>query len=215
MYDAMVLITTLKETCSEIDQDVASALSSNVDTVSSTAISTLGNSSTGFSTGQLTGTSATVIFSSLSVLSTVVGWNQGQALTLVQKLISSGSFTITSSQDIQTLGTLITGLPSTIISSISSAEILTASQSSAVVSNLITAPTIVQQTFVNQIISVDTSVGSILTNVPDRLASQIPRDFLQGFSQTTETVTKLNQKTWTVNQRNDAIKSIYGNSYSV
>ena len=65
--------------------------------------------------------------------------------------LSLSLWQITSSQDIQTLGTLITGLPSTIISSISSAEILTASQSSAVVSNLITAPTIVQQTFVNQV----------------------------------------------------------------
>ncbi|KAL2086518.1 hypothetical protein ACEWY4_017577 [Coilia grayii] len=197
LNETTVLSDSLFQTCSQIDSDVSAALSSNVETISPTCISMLGNSSTGFSTGQLSAASPTVIFSSLSVLSTVVGWNHGQAVTLVQKLITSGSFTITSSRDLQMLGTLISGVPTSTINAISTSEILTASQSSAVISNLVKAPTIIQQTFVSKIISADSSVGSILTNVPSELSTQIPRNFLQGFSGTTEVVTKLNQKQWT------------------
>ncbi|XP_063055736.1 uncharacterized protein LOC134449623 isoform X2 [Engraulis encrasicolus] len=198
--ETMAISADLYESCGQVDRDVSAALSSNVETISPTCISMLGNSSTGFSTGQLSASSATVIFSSLSILSTVVGWNHGQAMTLVQKLIASGSFTISSSSALLQLGSLISGVPSSTITSISSSEILTAAQSPALITNLVAAPTIVQQTFVSQIISVDASVGSILTNVPSELSTQIPRNFLQGLSQTTDTVVKLNQKQWTQSQ---------------
>ncbi|XP_048104075.1 mesothelin-like protein [Alosa alosa] len=166
----------------------------------SAGISTLGNSSVGFSTGQLSTANPSVIVSSLSVVSTVVGWNQGQAMTLIQKLLSSGRFKITNSKDLWSLGTLITGVPSATINSISASEILTATQSPTLVNNLMTAPTIIQQTFVSKIISVSSTSSSIITNVPNALATQIPRNFLQDFTQTTEVVTTLNQKTWTQSQ---------------
>ncbi|XP_062398476.1 uncharacterized protein mslnb isoform X5 [Sardina pilchardus] len=196
----MAISSVLYDTCSDIDQDVSSALSSNVETISPTCISMLGNSSTGFSTGQLSAASPAVLFSSLSTLSTVVGWNQGQAMTLVQQLLNSGSFTITNSNDLWSLGTLISGVPSATINSISASEIITATQSTTLVNNLMTAPTIIQQTFVSKIISVSTTSTSIITNVPNTLATQIPRNFLQDFTSTTEVATTLNQKTWTQSQ---------------
>ncbi|KAL2086519.1 hypothetical protein ACEWY4_017578 [Coilia grayii] len=198
--ETMALSAALSDTCGQIDQDVSAALSSNVETISPASISMLGNSSTGLSTGQLSGASPTAIFSSLSVLSTVVGWNHGQASMLVRKLVSSGSFTIGSSNDLQKLGSLISGVPSSTINGISTSEILIASRSQEVVSNVMAAPVIVQQAFVSKIISADTSVGSILANVPSELSTQIPRNYLQSFSQTADVVVKLNQKQWTQSQ---------------
>ncbi|XP_076144404.1 uncharacterized protein LOC143126819 [Alosa pseudoharengus] len=198
--ETMAITSVLHDSCSNIDDDVSAALSSNVKTISPTGISMLGNSSTGFSTGQLSAANPSVIVSSLSVLSTVVGWNQGQAMTLIQKLLSSGSFKITNSNDLWSLGTLIAGVPSATINSIRASEILTATQSPTLVNNLMTAPTIIQQTFVSKIVSVSSTSSSIITNVPNALATQIPRNFLQDFTQTTEVVTTLNQKTWTQSQ---------------
>ncbi|XP_028827791.1 uncharacterized protein mslnb isoform X2 [Denticeps clupeoides] len=200
MHDTSVLSTSLSQSCSSIDPDVSSALASNLQSISASSFSLLGNSSIGLSTGQLSSSTPTAIFSSLSALNTLVGWNLGQTMLLVQKLLASGKFTISVSSDLLSLGTLITGVPSATISDISSAEILKVSQSAAFVNNIISAPTVVQETFVNKIITVSTNVQSIIANVPDAMAGQVPRSFLQGFSQTSQEITRLNQKTWTYDQ---------------
>ncbi|XP_064870511.1 uncharacterized protein LOC135566841, partial [Oncorhynchus nerka] len=57
-------------------------------------------------------------------------------------------------------------------------------------------PTILIQTFVTQLITVNPNPDSILQNVPDSMSTEIPRSLLQGFSQSSVVVEKLNQKTW-------------------
>ncbi|XP_055767437.1 mesothelin-like protein [Salvelinus fontinalis] len=59
-----------------------------------------------------------------------------------------------------------------------------------------TAPTILIQTFVTQLITVNPDPDSIIQNVPDSMATEIPRSLLQGFSQSSVVVEKLNRKTW-------------------
>ncbi|KAG7276805.1 hypothetical protein CRUP_008755 [Coryphaenoides rupestris] len=79
-------------------------------------------------------------------------------------------------------------------SGISGAELIIASQNPAFLSHLSSAPTIVQQIFVTQIISVNSNSEAIIQNIPDGLATEIP-PFLLVFD-STGVVTQLNRKTW-------------------
>uniref|UniRef100_A0AAY4B8Y6 Mesothelin-like protein n=1 Tax=Denticeps clupeoides TaxID=299321 RepID=A0AAY4B8Y6_9TELE len=63
---------------------------------------------------------------------------------------------------------------------------------------MLAAPQIIQQTYVNQIISIDQSVTNVLGNVPDALAALIPRVLL--VSSSAVDVAAINQKVWTSDQ---------------
>lgn len=58
---------------------------------------------------------------------------------------------LNSSSSLVLLGSLLIGIPSTTFSSISGMELLTASKNPSVVSHMVSAPQIVQQTFVAQV----------------------------------------------------------------
>uniref|UniRef100_A0A3B4ZGZ8 Si:ch211-188p14.4 n=1 Tax=Stegastes partitus TaxID=144197 RepID=A0A3B4ZGZ8_9TELE len=64
---------------------------------------------------------------------------------------------------------------------------------------MLAAPTAVQQTFVKKIISVDTSPASVVLNVPDSMAPEIP-PYLLVFSEETVDTKVINNKTWTRDQ---------------
>lgn len=148
------------------------------DSIDSNAISALGNQCTGLSTGQLTMIKPQQLVIALSSLATVNGWNQGQADGIIQMLLSSGMvkvcicclpffmfavfelpsglslfllLQINSSSSLLSLGSLVMGTPSTMYSSISGTELLTASKNPSFVANILTAPQIVQYSFVTQV----------------------------------------------------------------
>uniref|UniRef100_A0A8C9UY59 Mesothelin-like protein-like n=1 Tax=Scleropages formosus TaxID=113540 RepID=A0A8C9UY59_SCLFO len=97
------------------------------------------------------------------------------------------------------LGTLITGVPSAAINSISSSELLAASKSQQFITNIIQAPEIVQQTFVSKIISLNQDPNTVIDNVPAQLAVEIPRVLLS-FSKESVQVDTINNKTWSQEQ---------------
>uniref|UniRef100_A0A671WLB2 Si:ch211-188p14.4 n=1 Tax=Sparus aurata TaxID=8175 RepID=A0A671WLB2_SPAAU len=61
------------------------------------------------------------------------------------------------------------------------------------------APKVVQQTFVNKIISVDSSPAKVVVNVPDAMATEIPPSLLV-FSQEMADISVINKKEWTSDQ---------------
>lgn len=67
------------------------------DNIDATAISALGNESTGISTGQLKAIKPEDLLASLSILSAVIGWNEGQAKAIIQALMSSGMMQVADS----------------------------------------------------------------------------------------------------------------------
>ncbi|XP_030208224.1 uncharacterized protein LOC115540788 [Gadus morhua] len=156
---------------------ISAALAANFgDELTTDAIAALSEeSATSISAGQINAASPQVLLASLGILSSATGWNQGQALAIVQALTSSG--------ELQHLGHRADQR----------------FQDPTFLTHFISAPTIVQQTFVNQIISVNSSSTAIIDNVPDALATEIPRFFLV-FSSTT-VVMRLNRKTWRKQQR--------------
>ncbi|XP_045566786.1 uncharacterized protein isoform X6 [Salmo salar] len=192
---SMILLHNLTTLCTNLDPQVSAALAANMgDNINSNTIAALGRESTGLSEGQITMAPASVLWASFSILSTVIGWNQGQAMAIIQSLMLSGTVQINNASTLTALGSLVTGVPSATLGSISGTELLYASQNPTFITYMQTAPTILIQTFVTQLITVNPNPDSILQNVPDSMATEIPRSLLQGFSQSS--VEKLNQKTW-------------------
>ncbi|XP_036412845.1 mesothelin-like protein [Colossoma macropomum] len=91
-----------------------------------------------------------------------------------------------------TLGTLVGGVPSATISKIPSSELLTVSQNPTFITNILTAPVILQETYVQKIVSVDQT--KVVENVPNALAGYIPTVLLS--SPTSVNVTLINMKSW-------------------
>ncbi|XP_036412841.1 uncharacterized protein LOC118797672, partial [Colossoma macropomum] len=195
---ATSIAESLKLLCTDIDPTVSAALAQNVGSLTNSSITALGNSSVGLSTGQITNTPPSVLLSSLSILSSVVGWSQGQAMVIIQTLLSSGFYKISSSDSLLKLGTLVSGLPSTIFYTVDPRTLMTVIQSQSFVTNIITAPTVVQQSIVNQIITVNASSDAVVNNIPNSMATLIPRNSLLTLSQSSATV--LNQKQWKYEQ---------------
>ncbi|XP_023154081.2 uncharacterized protein LOC111588137 isoform X2 [Amphiprion ocellaris] len=194
---SMMLLPDLTRLCADLDPQVAAALAGNFgDKIDASAIATLGNESVGISTGQIARINPQDLFKALGTLRLVMGWNEGQARAIIQALMSSGMMQINSSSSLFMLGSLIVGVPTKVFKGISISQLLTASKNTSVLAQLMLAPPIVQQTFVTQIISVNTNSEQIIQNIPDELATEIPRSLLLGFSNNSSVLTTINKKKW-------------------
>ncbi|KAF4117955.1 hypothetical protein G5714_000006 [Onychostoma macrolepis] len=188
--------SSIHQNCTDVLPEVSAALASNAEVLTVNAIEALGQSSTGLSTAQISGAGGDVLLDALTVLKLVEGWNLDQAMMIIQTLLSSGVYQINSVASLQNLGSLIIGVQTSIISLISGNIFLEAIKSELFVTNVIGAPVIVQQTIVSQIISVSSSSDSVITNVPDLMATEIPRVFLLGVSSSSAAAQTVNQKKW-------------------
>ncbi|XP_076839206.1 uncharacterized protein LOC143484396 [Brachyhypopomus gauderio] len=190
--ESKTTLNNINSVCTTISPEVIAALVSNFNpTLTPTSIQLLGNESVGLTQSQLSSASPAVINSSLPVLSTVIGWNQGQANAIVQSVISAG-FSIKNASSLLALGTLIGGVPSATISSISSSELLSVSQNPTFINNILTAPVVLQETYVEKIVSINQPQAVV--NVPNALATFIPRVILTSLD--TVNVTVIDMKTW-------------------
>ncbi|KAL7845119.1 hypothetical protein AOLI_G00233110, partial [Acnodon oligacanthus] len=189
--DSQTILESIRISCQQISPEVTAALVANLPTLSTNTIQSLGNQSIGLTEGQISDAKPSVINSTLPVLSVITGWNQGQANSIIQSVITAG-FKINSGSSLVTLGTLIAGVPSAAISNISSTELLTVSQNPTFINNILSAPAILQETYVQKIVSVDQA--KVVENVPDALAGYIPPVLLS--SPTSVNVTLINKKSW-------------------
>ncbi|CAK6968096.1 uncharacterized protein LOC121881599 [Scomber scombrus] len=193
--DSIHILNELKTFCNGTqDPEVSAALASNFQTVTAQTFGTLESASSGLTSSQISSVSPSVLISSLSILSSVSTWSQEQATTIIQVITSSG-FKINSGSSLESLGTLVAGIPSKSIESIQASELLKISQSTTFVSNMLVAPTVVQETYVQKIISVDQSPASVLVNVPDAMAVNIPPSLLV-FSEEAVNIRVINRKKW-------------------
>ncbi|XP_056890700.1 uncharacterized protein LOC130526797 [Takifugu flavidus] len=193
----LMVFYNLTTVCIDLDPQVSAALAGNLgQNINANAIVILGNRSSSLSTGQIMTMKPEDLVKALSTLGSVSTWNQGQANGIIQKLLSSGMMKLNSSSSLVRLGSLVIGIPSTTFSSISGMELLTASKNPSVVSHMVSAPQIVQQTFVAQITAVNSNSDAIAENVPDELASEISRVLLLDFSNNVNIFKKLNRKKW-------------------
>ncbi|XP_041828515.1 uncharacterized protein LOC121631572 [Melanotaenia boesemani] len=197
--DALVILNKRKSFCNGTeDPEISAALASTIQTITTQTFVNLGDACSGLTISQITSVSPSVLTSSLSTLSSVTTWSQGQANIIIQTIISSG-FQINRASVLQSLGTLVVGLPAQSIENIAASELLSISTNTSFVSNMLAAPTVVQQTFVQKIISVDPNPTTVVLNVPDAMATQIPPSLLV-FSGATANINVMNKKTWTPDQ---------------
>uniref|UniRef100_A0A4W5L688 Uncharacterized protein n=1 Tax=Hucho hucho TaxID=62062 RepID=A0A4W5L688_9TELE len=77
-------------------------------------------------------------------------------------------------------------------------QVLATSTNPKFVANMLTAPTIVQQIYVNKIITVNMKPTELIVNVPDEMATEIPRNLLNFPTTGNQTLTALNinKKKW-------------------
>ncbi|XP_034149917.1 uncharacterized protein mslnb isoform X4 [Esox lucius] len=198
IQQTMIVLQNLSRLCSNVDPQVASALAANSgDNINQNTIAALGNQSTGLSEGQVSMAPASVLWASLNTLSTVTGWNQGQAMAIIQSLLMSGFLQFTNASVFSMLGSLVVGLPSAVFGNVSATNLLIASQNPSFVTYLSKGPSILTQTVVTQLITLNTTSDAILQNIPDSMSPQIPRSMLLGFSpQNSVELGRLNQKPW-------------------
>ncbi|XP_044043889.1 uncharacterized protein LOC122872151 [Siniperca chuatsi] len=195
--ESMIVLHNLTTLCTSLDPQVSAALAGNFgDNIDARVIFALGSESTGLSTHQIMMIKPQDLFAALGTLSSVIGWNKGQANAIIQSLMSSGILQINSASSLFVLGSLVVGVPVTTFSSINGSQLLTASKNPSFMGHMMSAPQIVQQTFVTQIISVNSNSETMIQNVPDELATEIPRVLLLGFSNTGSVITTVNKKKW-------------------
>ncbi|KAI3367910.1 hypothetical protein L3Q82_026737, partial [Scortum barcoo] len=197
--DTILILNELKKSCNGTwNSEVSAALASNIQTISADTFVTLGNACSGLTSAQITSVAPSVLVSSLSTLGSVSTWNQEQTTIIIQIMIASG-FQINSGSSLESLGTLVAGVPSESLEKIPASQLLSISQSSTFVSNMLAAPKVVQQTFVQKIISLDSSPAKVVVNVPNDMATEIPPSLLV-FSGETVDISVMNKKKWTRDQ---------------
>ncbi|XP_061687085.1 uncharacterized protein LOC133506703 isoform X2 [Syngnathoides biaculeatus] len=195
--ESMIVLHNLTTLCADLDPQVAAALAENLDDdLDSAAIEALGQQSTGLSVGQIKTIASEDLQEALSTMSNVTGWQGGQAKAIISALMSSGLMQINDSLSLLTLGSLIIGVPANIFGDIDGSELIAASRDPTFRTHFTTAPLIIHQVFVSQIISVNSNSDVIVENVPDDLASEIPGSLLLGFSPNENVLSELNRKKW-------------------
>uniref|UniRef100_A0A8C7Z042 Mesothelin-like protein n=1 Tax=Oryzias sinensis TaxID=183150 RepID=A0A8C7Z042_9TELE len=195
--ESIGVLENVNRVCTDLDPQISAALASNFgENIDATVISAMGNKSTSMSIGQIRAIKALDLLNSLSILSSVIGWREGQTKLIIEILMTSGMLKVNGSSSLATLGSLVMGLPSSMFSSISGSELITASKNPSTLMYLMSAPQIVLQAFIAQIVSLDTNSVKIIENVPDELATEIPRVYLQQFTSDNSTIFRLNKKTW-------------------
>ncbi|XP_041942272.1 uncharacterized protein mslna [Alosa sapidissima] len=190
---SLAILANLHQTCvSSVDQEISSALAGNIQTVNAETIGALGQQSVGLTPVQITSASPKVIFDSISTFSNISGWSQGQLSSIITILFQQ-NYQVNSAANLLNLGTLVGGLPSTTFTSIPASAIIQSVQNPTFVTNLLSAPPIVQQTCVRQIVKADSSPSALLA-IPSDLVTQIPRNLV--LFQSTEDAININKKKW-------------------
>ncbi|XP_043999636.1 uncharacterized protein LOC122846636 [Gambusia affinis] len=210
--DTMAILDKLNTFCNSTENpERAAALASNIKVFTAQTFKDLGSASSGLTNSQIMSVSPELLVLSLSILGSVNTWGKDQASNIINQITSS-SFQINSAASLESLGTLIIGVPSKSINSISASEILSASKNPTLVSNMLEAPKVVQEAFVKKIISVDSSPTKVVENVPDALATEIPPSLLL-FSEGTANITAINKKTWTADQSTMFFATLAGTNF--
>ncbi|XP_077379824.1 uncharacterized protein LOC144020324 isoform X2 [Festucalex cinctus] len=195
--ESMIVLYNLTTLCTDVDPQVFAALAGNFgNEIDATSIAALGNESTSLSVGQIKAIDAKDLLAALDTLTKVQGWRRGQARIIVMALMFSGLMQINGASSLFTLGSLVIGVPAYTFRTIDGLQLITASKNPTFLTYFRTAPQIVQNVFVSQIISANSNSDVLMENVPDNLATEIPGHLLIGVSINQSVLIMLNKKTW-------------------
>ncbi|XP_048049205.1 uncharacterized protein mslna isoform X2 [Megalobrama amblycephala] len=193
------ILLNFNSSCSIVDPAISTALAGNIKDITADAIINLGNKVVGLKITQINLVPPSVLISGLSTLSAAPGWSFGKAKAVMNVILKEYKFAGSSS--LLNLGSLIGGIPSTILTTIKLEDIKTTLNDTVFVKNLLVAPEIIQKTFVTQIIKLSSSPVDLMTNIPNEMAVQIPRNLLTiPTTLNLEVVKQFNSKKWKTEQ---------------
>ncbi|KAM6407428.1 mesothelin-like isoform 2-T2 [Rhynochetos jubatus] len=135
---------------------------------------------------------------SVPALGEVSGWNAEQSSTIINKLLRSG-YQILNGKSLAKLGSLVAGLNSSTLQSLSPEVILEAIQLPEFVQQMVTLPSALKMAFVEKISSSVDHPADLVKYIPDALASYIPKSLLV-FGEKKPNIQDLNSKPWTRGQ---------------
>ncbi|XP_032896964.1 uncharacterized protein LOC116985943 isoform X2 [Amblyraja radiata] len=176
----------------DIQIQLANALASKIDVLSSDNLVTLGQSAVGLSITQIGTINDTDVLKSLGTLGKVQGWTPGAANALVAKLISA-NFQFNNATNLLSMGSLVSGLSSGMLKNINNSVIVDAVNDSTFVDNILLAFAPSQQIVVQKIAQTSSDPSILLQRVPAKLATEIA---LPRLSSRDITLNLVNGKQW-------------------
>ncbi|KAE8578891.1 hypothetical protein XENTR_v10023818 [Xenopus tropicalis] len=171
---------------------VSISLVSKLNNFTTATLSNLGQTAVGLSQSQISGIKDSDLKNALPSLSGVSGWNYGQSKSIINKLLNSG-YQVT---NLESLGSLVVGLPSQQLMGLDPSMILNASKNAQFASQMSSAPTSLQTVFVAKILTAGSKPEDVVKSIPSAMAVLIPKSRL-AFKPVLDDI---NNKAWTPDQ---------------
>ncbi|XP_041575024.2 otoancorin isoform X1 [Taeniopygia guttata] len=178
---------------------VASSLLRNLEDFSPAVLGALGQAALGLSVSRIQeNIPEEQLEAALPALGSVRGWSPEQARAVVSKLLRSG-YQILDGQSLAELGTLVGGLNSSTLRSLSPEVVLEAIQLPGFAQHLDTLPSALKRILVEKVSSRVGHPAELVKLIPNALASYIPKSLLV-FEEEKPNVQDLNNKPWSREQ---------------
>ncbi|XP_032560336.1 mesothelin-like [Chiroxiphia lanceolata] len=178
---------------------VTSSLLRKVEDFSPEILRALGQAAVGLSVSSIqNSTSEQDLEAALPALGKVRGWSAEQSSAIVDKLLRSG-YQLWDGQSLAQLGSLVGGLNSSTVWSLSPEVLLEAIKVPEFAQQMEPLPPALKRTFVEKISSSVAHPADLVKYIPDALASYIPKSLLV-FEEEKPSVQDLNSKPWTPEQ---------------
>ncbi|XP_064581853.1 mesothelin-like isoform X2 [Zonotrichia leucophrys gambelii] len=182
-----------------LELQVASSLLRNLEDFSPAVLAALGQAALGLSVSRIQeNIPEEQLEAALPALGRVQGWRSEQARAVVNKLLQSG-YQIRDGQSLAQLGTLVGGLNSSTLWSLSPEVVLEAMQLPAFAQHVDTLPRALKRILVEKVSSRVAHPSELVRLIPSALASSIPKSLLV-FGEEMPNVQDLNNKPWTREQ---------------
>ncbi|OXB81895.1 UNVERIFIED_CONTAM: hypothetical protein H355_015092 [Colinus virginianus] len=178
---------------------VISSLMRNFENFTPAVLQALGQLAVGLSVSDIENKiSGEDLKASLPALGKVRGWNADQSSAIVNKLLSSG-YQISSGQSLAKLGSLVAGLNSSTLRSLSPEVILEAIRLPEFVRQIVALPSPLKRILVEKISSSVGNPADLVKFTPSALTTYIPKSLLI-FEDEKLSIEDLNSKVWTQEQ---------------
>ncbi|GCC35501.1 hypothetical protein chiPu_0013986, partial [Chiloscyllium punctatum] len=169
--------TSSNETLSQTTDEqikLSKSLVSRISNFSASTLNSLQQTAVGLSVSQIEETEANNFKASLPSLSSVRGWNRGQANSIVSKLSISG-VELNTTNNLLELGTLVQGVPSRVFETVEPRVLVSVTSSPTFVRNILVAPQPTQQIIVLKVLQTETNPLRAVRKIPNELVHQISR----------------------------------------
>ncbi|XP_051829110.1 uncharacterized protein LOC127545699 [Antechinus flavipes] len=173
-------------------RQLATLLVGQIPAFNQSTLVALGQQAVGLTKGQIAMLSEEDVAASVEALGKVIGWDQGQVNELVSKLTPEQLLV----GKLETLGSLVPGLPTAVLCALSPANASHLARASTFLRGLRGAPAYLKRVFTNRIVFHALPVTKIVEIVPPELVPLIPSSFLLWDNLTTANLSAITEQPW-------------------